>query len=68
MKTLSTFLQRLNRRLQAEMELQVWQDYDRDGTVLWSAYNSRTGQSIHHVSEQLIRTWIEQSNRVVPRK
>ncbi|NJP12418.1 MAG: hypothetical protein HC866_25570, partial [Leptolyngbyaceae cyanobacterium RU_5_1] len=36
---------------------------DRNGMVRWSAYNSRTGQSIHRIPEAQMRSWIEQSHR-----
>lgn len=40
-------------------ELRVWSTSDRDGNILWSAYDPISHQSIHKVSEEEILVWIE---------
>jgi hypothetical protein len=49
--------------LSSSKELQVWQELDEQGDPSWSAYDPITKQSIHHISEQQIRIWIEQRHR-----
>ncbi|MEL6320521.1 MAG: hypothetical protein AAFQ57_07690 [Cyanobacteria bacterium J06626_14] len=58
-EALQNALQFLSRELtRREDPLRVWQDSDRHPNT-WSASNSQTGQSIHHVSEDELRRWIE---------
>lgn len=44
-------------------ELQVWQASNEPSESSWSAYDPETKQSIHHISEQQMRVWLEQRNR-----
>lgn len=41
-------------------DLQVWQTSDAWGKSWWSARDRLTGRSIHRVSEEALRSWIEQ--------
>ncbi|PSB16807.1 hypothetical protein C7B61_06785 [filamentous cyanobacterium CCP1] len=61
-------LQHLGRRLlnslkTEEVELRVWSTHDRTGKTWWSADSNRTGKSIHNVSEDQIRRWIEKQQQ-----
>lgn len=47
-------------------QLRVWHHSDRHGQLSWSGYDPVTGRSIHRVSEDEIRTWIEQRYRLSP--
>jgi hypothetical protein len=49
--------------LSSSAELQVWQELDEQGDTSWSAYDPTTQQSVHHLSEQQMRIWIEQRHR-----
>jgi hypothetical protein len=57
---LENLWQFLARRLTDSPQLRVWHTYDDQGNIWWSAYNPKTGQSIHQISEEQIRVWIEQ--------
>ena len=46
--------------LMEEPELRVWRKSDTCGNTWWSACDPLTGRSIHHVSEEALRVWIEQ--------
>ncbi len=50
--------QRLTNALIAPQELQVWQDRDRSGQVLWYAHDPITDRSFSG-SEAELRSWIE---------
>jgi hypothetical protein len=59
-KLWQSFCLRVYNYLASAQELKVWQTRDRKGNVWWSAYNPRTQQSIHYLSEDEMRIWIEQ--------
>lgn len=46
--------------LKQPTELQVWQEYDSAGCLVWSAYHPVTQCSVYGLSEAAMRTWIEQ--------
>jgi hypothetical protein len=50
--------QRITNVLTASQELQVWQDHDRSGQVLWYAHDPITDRSFSG-SEAELRSWIE---------
>lgn len=55
--------QSLNNYFNLSLEIRVWQKCDRYGQIWWSAYNPKTQQSVHHIGEEQMRDWIEQSYR-----
>jgi hypothetical protein len=40
-------------------EIQVSITYDASGKIWWSGYDPETQRSLHYVSEQEIRAWVE---------
>ncbi|HEY9623406.1 MAG TPA: hypothetical protein V6C78_23820 [Crinalium sp.] len=61
--TLGQALQNLFQPIVECSEIRVWQSFDESGQSWWSARDAQTGCSIHHVSEDQIRVWIEQRYR-----
>lgn len=44
--------------LAATSEPKVWQSQNETGATVWSAYDPRTGKSIHQVSSERVREWL----------
>ncbi len=44
--------------LNSTAEPRVWQTQDETGQPAWSAYDPRTGKSIHQVSADRVRAWL----------
>jgi hypothetical protein len=44
--------------LKPSTEPSVWQTQDEAGQLAWSAYDPRTGKSIHQVSSDRVRDWL----------
>ncbi|MEL7035173.1 MAG: hypothetical protein AAFO04_06080 [Cyanobacteria bacterium J06592_8] len=41
-------------------EPKIWQTQTQDGEYLWHIYNPKTGKTEDFISEQEVRTWIDQ--------
>lgn len=46
--------------LEASSEPRVWSSQDQAGRIAWSAYDPTTKQSIHQITEQEMRVWLEE--------
>ncbi|MBF2037024.1 MAG: hypothetical protein IGR92_16500 [Leptolyngbyaceae cyanobacterium T60_A2020_046] len=45
--------------LSTSNEPHTWQSYDKNGNVLWNAYDPRTGQCVSKASVTELRIWLE---------
>jgi hypothetical protein len=56
---LNDLWQSIKARLEPSSEPHVWQTQDEIGQSAWSAYDPRSGQTLHQVSEAMMRSWLE---------
>ncbi|NJL21948.1 MAG: hypothetical protein HC895_15900 [Leptolyngbyaceae cyanobacterium SM1_3_5] len=58
---LQSIWQQVVEGLTTKTELQVWQERDRDGKLLWYAYDPTSGRSFFGTEAEM-RSWIETRN------
>jgi hypothetical protein len=54
--------------LKQSSQVQVWQTSDRHGNISWSGRDPINERAISQVSEDCIRVWLEQRDRLVREK
>ncbi len=47
------------KRLSMSNEPRIWQTRDRNGNVLWNAYDPVSDRSLYYASEAEVRIWLE---------